>query len=124
MLPDADLLAEISADRSLASVLLFGSRHSQDEATMHIELMDVLRSADQLVQIDAFRQAGKTTKAEEHIILAGCFANYPYMLLIGETYEKTVQRLASIDYECRTNRELNRLFGGRVLARKSIENKI
>ena len=91
---------------------------------MHIEMMDVMRSADELVEIEAFRQAAKTTKFEEHVILAGCFHNYDYMLIIGETYEKAVQRLAAIDYECRTNKALHQLFAGKVLARKSIENKM
>src|SRR5258706_13639734 len=98
---DSTLLARISADRALASVTLFPHRHSVREAPMHVEIMDLLAAADEFVVLEAFREAGKTTKAEEHIILSGCFGNYHYLLLIGETYEKAVQRLAAIDYECR-----------------------
>lgn len=121
---DFELLHRINEDRALASVLLFGHRHPQEEAPMHIEIMDLLRAADEFVVLEAFREAGKTTKAEEHIILAGCFVNYNYMLLIGETYEKACQRLGSIDHEARTNAALQHLFGGPVLARKSIENRM
>ena len=121
---DVKLLRKINADRALASVLLFSHRHPQEEAPMHIEMMDLLCAQDEFIVLEAFREAGKTTKAEEHMILAGCFANYNYMLLIGETYEKAVQRLASIDHECTSNVRLQHIFGGRVLARKSIENKL
>ena len=121
---DLALLREINKDRALASLLLFAHRHPQQEAPMHVEMMDLLRAADEFVVLEAFREAGKTTKAEEHIILAGCFANYNYMLLIGETYEKACQRLASIDHECTTNAILQHVFGGKILARKSIENRM
>lgn len=91
---------------------------------MHIELMDLFGSADEFVQLEAFREGGKTTKLEEHIILAGCFGNFAYGLLLGETYEKACQRISAINHECTTNEALMSLFGGPVLARKSIENKL
>ena len=122
--PDPELLARVSADRALASVLLFGHRHPQQEAPMHIEIMDLLRASDEFVVLEAFREAGKTTKLEEHTILAGCFGNFNYCLLIGETYEKACQRLAAIDHECRTNEALIGLFGAPTLSRRSIENKL
>ncbi len=122
--PDPELLARVSADRALASVLLFDHRHPQVEAPMHIEIMDLLRAADEFVVLEAFREAGKTTKLEEHTILAGCFGNFHYCLLIGETYEKACQRLAAIDHECRTNEKLIGLFGAPTLSRRSIENKL
>ncbi len=91
---------------------------------MHVEIMDLLRAADEFIVIEAFREAGKTTKAEEHMILAGCFGNWPYGLLIGETYEKACERLASISHECLTNERLHEVFGGPVLSRRPVENKI
>jgi hypothetical protein len=122
--PDPVLLAKLSADRALASVILFKHRHPQAEASMHIEMMDLFFSADELVQLEAFRGAAKTTKLEEALILAGCFGTYRYMLLIGEIYDKACQRLASIDRELRMNIELHRVFGGDVLAKRSNENKV
>lgn len=121
---NAEILARLSSDRAWASLALFGHRHPQAEAPMHIEIMDLCASADELVEIEAFREAGKSTKLEENEILAGCFANFHYGLWLGETYDKACQRLASIDLELRTNEKLNRVFGGNVLARKSNENKI
>lgn len=90
---------------------------------MHIEMMDIMASADPLVQIEAFREAGKTTKIEEFLILAGAFRNFEYGLLIGETYEKACQRLNAINHECVSNEALTHLFGP-VLGRKTIENKL
>ena len=57
---DRELLGRLSADRALASVVLFGHRHPQREAPMHVEFMDLAVSADELVEIEAFREAGKT----------------------------------------------------------------
>jgi hypothetical protein len=121
---DHNLLEKISNDRALGSAMLFAHRHPQESAAMHVEMMDLWRSADEFVLIEAFRDAAKSTIAEEAITMEGCFGNFHYMLLIGETYTKACQRLAAIDYECRTNVKLHRVFGGEVLGRKSIENKV
>ena len=91
---------------------------------MHVEMMDVFASADPYIVLEAFREAGKTTKLEEHTILGGCFGNYHYGLILGETYEKACDRLRVIAHECSTNERLIGLFGGPVLAKKPIENKL
>lgn len=119
-----ETLDRLSADRAFASYTLFKHRHPQEEAPLHVEMMDLFASADELVEVEAFREAGKSTKLEEHTILAGCFGNFHYGLWGGETYEKSCQRLAAIDLELRTNEKLHAVFGGEVLARKSNENKI
>lgn len=119
---DLNLLEKISEDRALAVAMLFD--HDFKSPPAHVEVMDLWRSRDEFVLIEAFRQFGKSTTAEEHITLEGSFGNFHYLLLIGETYEKACQRLAAIDYEARTNVKLHRVFGGPVLARKSIENKV
>jgi len=64
------VLARLSEDRAFASVVLFGHRHPQAESEMHVEMMDMMASADEFIVLEAFREAGKTTKAEEHICLA------------------------------------------------------
>lgn len=121
---DRNLLAKISEDRALASSVIFGHRHQQGDAALHVEIMDLWGCMDELVLIEAFRDAGKTTKAEEAVILEGCFGNFPYGLILGETYTKGCQRLEAIGYECKRNTKLHRLFGGEVLARKPTENRL
>ena len=121
---DVNRLARLSDDRALACDLLFGHRHPQASPPFHTTMIDLWRCADRFVLFEAFRGAGKTTKAEEHLILEGCFGNYPYGLVIHETYKKACDRLATIDKECRTNVALKAAFGGEVLARKSIEHRV
>lgn len=124
MTADPNLLRVISEDRAIASATLFAHRHPQADAAFHIEIMDLWRCLDEFVLIEAFRDAGKSTKSEEALTLEGCFGNFHYGLVIGETYTKACQRLAAIDYEARTNVKLHALFGGKVLAKKSIENRV
>lgn len=121
---DRHLLEQFSRDRALASNVLFAHRHPQESAPAHIEVMDLWRSADEFVLIEAHREFGKSTLSEEFLVLEGCFGNFNYCLLIGETYMKACQRLYAIDFEARTNTKLHHLFGGPVLRRKSIENKV
>ena len=73
--------------------------------------MDLWRSADEFVSIEAFREAAKSTLSEEFLALEGAFANSPYTLIIGETYDKGCQRLDSIKHEILSNRKLAELFG-------------
>lgn len=124
MTMDLNLLAKISEDRALGSAMLFAHRHPQESPRAHTEIVDLWRCSNEFVVIEAAREFAKSTLAEEFLTMEGCFGNFNYCLLIGETYMKACQRLAAIDYECRTNVKLHRLFGGKVLARKSIENKV
>lgn len=87
-------------------------------------MTDLWRSAEELVVLEAFREAAKTTTAEEFLLLEGCYGNFPYALIVGETYSKACQRLEAISKEAITNTKLHALFGGKVLARKSIENRV
>lgn len=124
MTADIQLLREISLDRSLGSAILFPHRHEHETAPMHVEIMDLWASAEENVIIEAFREGGKTTIAEEFLVMAGGFGNFNYCLLIGETYDKACDRLAEIDKEARTNERIQKLFGGRILARKSNEDRV
>jgi hypothetical protein len=118
------LLSKLSDDRALASAVLFPHRHPQASPPAHIEVMDLWRSADEFVLIEGFREFAKSTLSEEFLCLEGCFGNFRYTLLIGETYAKACQRLESIARECLDNRRLHTTFGGAVLGRKPIENKV
>ena len=121
---DLNLLKIVSDDRALGASMLFKHRHPQESAPMHTQMMDAWSGADEFVLIEAFRKAAKSTTCEEALIMEGAFGNFHYWLLIGETYDKAVQRLQAIDYEARTNVKLHHLFGNKVLARKSTENKM
>jgi hypothetical protein len=121
---DRNLLSKLSEDRALASAVLFSHRHPQASPDFHVEIVDLWRSVDEFVLIEAFREGGKSTLSEEFLTLEGCFGNFFYALLIGETYSKACQRLESIAKEAAYNAKLHAVFGGKVLARKPVENKV
>lgn len=120
---DKTLLAAISGDRALGCSIIFAHRHTHQSPPMHIEIIDLWRCADELVLIEAFRDAAKSTLSEEFLCLEGAYGNFHYTLLVGETYAKACQRLEAIAFEARHNVKLKALFG-KVLERKPIENKI
>ena len=105
------LLKEISEDRALGAAVCFSHRHPQQSPAMHVEIVDHWRAEDEFVLIEAFRQGGKTTLAEEFLTLEAEFGNFGYALVIGETYAKAIQRLDAIKAEISGNAALGRLFG-------------
>lgn len=118
-----EVLAAISADRSLASALLFPHRHRQASPAFHVQIMDLWRSADRLVLIEAFRAGAKTTLSEEFLLIEALFENFHYTLIFGETYTKACERIASMKHELLTNRKIISLFG-KQKGDKWAENKI
>lgn len=105
------ILKVISADRALASAMIFPHRHPQPSPPMHIKIMDLWASADEFVWIEAFREGGKTTLSEEFLTIEAAFQNFWYCLVIGETYTKACARIATIQREATQNMELLKLFG-------------
>jgi len=117
------LLRAISEDRALGSAMLFSHRHEYASPDFHVAIMDLWRCADEFVLIEAFREGAKTTLSEEFLCMEGCYGNFSYTVLFGETYAKACQKIEAIAYECKTNVKLKKLFGN-PLAKKPIENKI
>lgn len=108
------LLAAISGDRALGSALLFSHRHPQASPAFHVSILDLWRSSDEFVVIQAFREAGKSTLGEEFLAMEAAFGNFKYCLLFGNTYTKACQRLAAIKHELALNGKLKALFGDLV----------
>lgn len=118
------LLRAISEDRALGSKMLFGHRHENASPDFHVTIMDLWRCADEFVLVEAFRGGAKTTLSEEFLGMEGLYGNFFYCVIFGETYTKACQKIEAIDYECRTNHKIGKLFGARPLRKKSVENKI
>ncbi|WP_017776680.1 hypothetical protein [Paraburkholderia kururiensis] len=110
-LSNAALLKAISEDRALASAMLFAHRHPQETPAFHVEVMDLWRSIDEFVLIEAFREGAKSTLSEEFLLTEACFGNFGYCLILGETYTKACQRLEAIKFEASRNMKLQGLFG-------------
>jgi hypothetical protein len=125
-LSNAALLKSISEDRALASAMLFAHRHPQESPPCHVEIIDLWRSQDEFVEIEMFREGGKSTLSEEFLLLEAAFGNFGYCIIIGETYTKACQRLEAIKFEAARNMKLQALFGrlkagGRVWNENQIE---
>lgn len=120
------LLKQLSEDRALASAMIFPHRHRQQTPPMHIQIMDMWRSADEFVCIEAFREGGKSTISEEFLTIEALFENFRYGLIFGETYTKAVQRLEAIKHELNTNQKIYALFGkcGKQQCQRWAENVI
>lgn len=110
-LTNAAALKLISEDRALASAMVFPHRHPQASPAFHVEIMDLWRSQDEFVLIEAFREGAKSTLSEEFLLLEACFGNFGYCIIFGETYTKAVQRLEAIKFEALKNQKLATLFG-------------
>lgn len=123
MATEKTLLEAISNDRALGSSILFDHRHADKTPVFHVEIVDLWRCADEMVLIEAFRDAAKTTLAEEFLVMEGAFGNFNYCVLFCETYDKACQRIDAMAYEIKRNAKMKTLFG-EVLARKPLENKI
>src|ERR1700682_5157918 len=108
---DRALLEAISKDRALGSAMLFSHRHDYASPDFHVLVMDLWRSADELVLIEAFREGAKTTLAEEFLLMEACYGNFFYTVIFGETYAKACQKIEAIAYEARTNIKVRKLFG-------------
>lgn len=104
-------LRSLNEDRALACSMVFPHRHPQESPRFHVEIMDLWRSQDKYVLIEAFREAAKSTLSEEFLLMEAAFGNFRYALIFGETYTKACQRLAAIKHEARLNQKLQRLFG-------------
>jgi hypothetical protein len=105
------LIQELSQDRALASAMLFSHRHIDETPPFHVELLDDWASPTELMVREAFREGAKSTLAEESIITEAAFGNFHYCLLIGETYDKTLDRMRAIKYELTNNDRLINIFG-------------
>ena len=110
-LSNGAMLKAISEDRALGSALVFPHRHPQASPKFHVEIMDLWRSHDENVLIEAFREGAKSTLSEEFLLLEACFGNFGYCILLGETYTKACQRLEAIKHEAVKNMKILALFG-------------
>jgi hypothetical protein len=63
------------------------------------------------VAILAFRNAAKSTKLEQALVLGGLTQRFNYGVILCATVERAVERLRSVKYELETNGVIDELFG-------------
>lgn len=106
-----DIILKLGRHPKLMHQVLFGHRHPNDTPPFHWEIIDLWHSAAPRVLIKAFRGAAKSTIAEEAIIVQACLRQFKNGIILGETYERAVERLRAIKHEFETNEIIEEMFG-------------
>ena len=109
--PQEELIVRLGRDHRLAHETLFGHRHTNETPPFHYDMIDDLHSDVPRIAQWAFRNAAKTTRAEEAVIIKGLYRRHHNMLLIGESEERAAERLAAIKHEFEYNEHIEALFG-------------
>lgn len=104
-------LSRLSRDHIAAHLMLFPHRHTDETPRFHGGMILNIHGEHPNVLLMAFRGAAKSTLLEEAIIINACFQRFRNFLIIGETYERSCDRLRSIKREFETNEALEALFG-------------
>ena len=110
----AETLLRLGKDRALAHQVLFGHRHPDATPDFHYNIINVWHSIDPYAQVIAFREAGKSTIAEEAIVIGALFRSFRNAIVIGENQPRAIDRLAAIAHELMHNEHIIDLFGDQV----------
>jgi hypothetical protein len=115
MTPQEQLILELMASPWLAHAALFRHRHPTPTPRFHEEIVGLWHDATlPRVLIQAFRGAAKSTLAEEAITIQALTRRFHNAIILGETYERAVERLRAIKHELETNALIFELFGEQV----------
>ena len=98
--------------RPLAHQALFRHRHRDPTPPFHDEIILLWHNPlPGRALVMAFREAGKSTIAEESIVLMSALRSFRNCVILGENQERAIDRLTAIKYEFSTNELLINLFG-------------
>jgi hypothetical protein len=120
-----ELIAEYSRDRIMAHELIFRHRHKNETPEFHAEMINLWHDPNIMnLAIQAFRGGAKSTVGcEEATIIKAILGEFKNGIIVGEKYERAVERLTSIKYELENNEVINAIFGNQIGGTWS-ENKI
>jgi hypothetical protein len=102
------------ANRWLAHQVIFKKRHPDSTPAFHVELIQLWHSSSPRVLTMAFREGGKSTIAEEAIVLGASLQLFHNALILGADQDRAIDRLRAIKHEFETNDILRNLFGDLV----------
>lgn len=112
---DADRLAsvigDLHRDRWKAHEFFFPHRHRDPSATAHREIVANIYHPHPRVSIEGFRGIGKSTMAEEAIVVRAAFREFHNLVILGASYARAVERLAAVKRELQQNELLTSIFG-------------
>lgn len=105
------LLEMFYHDRYLAHKYIFAHRHKNQSPDFHPEILKAFYSPRQKVLVKSFRGSAKSTLSEEYVLLGCLFRDFKFPILLGNSYERACERLASIKNEIDNNEIIDELFG-------------
>jgi hypothetical protein len=117
MTPPSDietLIRAWKADPWLAHATLFRHRHKDASSQAHRDTVARIHSASPKVLMMCFRGFGKSTLAEEALIIKALFKDFGNAIIIGENQPRAIERLESIKYELENNPFIQQVFGDPV----------
>jgi hypothetical protein len=108
-----ELLELIAGDPRMAHELLFEHRHPNETPEFHGEIIDIWHDHTKpKIAIQAFRGGAKSTVGcEEATLIMALLGVFKNGLIIGEKYERAVERLDAIKYEIENNEVIHDIFG-------------
>lgn len=112
--PREILLRKFAGDKFLAHKILFSHRRKNSSPEFHAELLRLFYSSARYVALEAFRGAAKSTIMEEYILLEVLFREFKYPIILGNSFGRACERLATIKQELISNDALLELFGDQV----------
>lgn len=106
-----EILRKLTSNRRLAHSFLFSHRHPDATPPFHHEIIDLWHSPAEKVLIQAMRGGAKSTLSEECVIIGALFKEFNYGLVLGNSEDRAVQRLAAIKHELEFNERIQQIFG-------------
>lgn len=107
----AEVVLELGKNRRLAHDVLFRHRHPLKTPAFHYEMIDAFHSPESQVVQEAFRGAGKSTIAEDALVVGALCRDFRNAIIIGSSFERAKERLTAIKNEFTVNENIDRLFG-------------
>ena len=107
----ADLLKQFVEDPWQAHRFLFPHRHTEEASEAHKQLVQAIHASDPRRSIEGFRGMGKSTYLEEAAVIRAVHLRFRNMVIIGSSYSRACDRLASIKRELEMNELVAHLYG-------------
>lgn len=109
--PHEALLLKLRRNYHLAHQTLFHDRHSDTTPDFHYDMISLWHSVHPRINTMAFREGGKSTIAEEALILGAAYGLFRNAIIVGNTEKRACERLTAIKHELSTNELLAGMFG-------------
>lgn len=106
-----ELILALGRDPVQAHTFLFPHRHTDPLTSAHIDFIEWFHSDEEQVEFEGFRGFGKSTLAEEGVIIKALYKRFKNALVISATSDLSVEHLATIATELLSNERINTIFG-------------